>query len=190
MFGAAGNQSAPSHRLGTAVNFRHYSSLTIAVPIQRSWTHSFLSLLLPMFLVTLCSNMSFTMGEDDSNRLGFLATLLLTVLALKWSSAETLPKISYLCTLDILFLTSYVYLLICMLISAVRLEPNKPGTEGETRARRLNKWLAKDWQLLWWLNCATVAWLLLVGVLTWYFRRNTQLQLQRIHQHALKHAFD
>ncbi len=78
-----------------------------------------------------------------------------------------------------IFLSSYVYLLFCMSIAALRL---KPG--------RSPRWLPSEWKLVLWLNVVTMLWLIGVGVMTWWFRRRVQNQLRYLQEHCLKGLAD
>jgi hypothetical protein len=48
---------------------------------------------------------------------------------LQWSSSESIPKVPYMCTLDVVFLASYFHLLLCLVISGLGLE--KHGKHGK-----------------------------------------------------------
>lgn len=66
---------------------------------------------MPLFILFLiASTVFFLPVEDLSNRIGVITTSPLTAVALSYTVRMDLPKISYLTTIDRLFVTTYVFL--------------------------------------------------------------------------------
>lgn len=92
-----------------------YDRLHVYIPIKsKSSQYWNMLVLLPLGIIDITSMVAFTpVASGDS--LTLLFTRLLSIIALKWSCAAIIPKITYNCTLDKLFIVSYFLIFSLML---------------------------------------------------------------------------
>lgn len=88
-----------------------YHRLTLSVDAVRKPGFYVWQAFVPLFILFLiASTVFFLPVEDLSDRIGVITTSLLTAVALSYTVRMDLPKISYLTTIDRLFVTTYVFL--------------------------------------------------------------------------------
>lgn len=87
-----------------------YSRLTVSLPIARKPGFYIWQVFVPLFiLILIASTVFFLPASDLSDRISVITTSLLTAVALSYTVRADLPKISYLTTIDRLFVTTYVF---------------------------------------------------------------------------------
>lgn len=83
-----------------------YSRLNIIIPLERNSQHYLYVILVPLGLIVISVLISFI---DENENYGFMSSLLLAVITMKHTFSGMLPKLSYLTTLDKIFMWSYIY---------------------------------------------------------------------------------
>jgi len=94
----------------------HYSSFQVRLEAKRSLAPFVVKILIPIIIVVLMSMLTFFIPPAElETQVALGATALLTVIALKFVIADTLPDVSYLTNADILLIGSYivVFLALC-----------------------------------------------------------------------------
>lgn len=90
-----------------------YERLHVYIPVERKYANHVVTILLPLAILNFSTLIAFT-EIASSDALTLISTLLLSVFTLKWSLTGILPKISYNCTMDKLFILSFFYMFACM----------------------------------------------------------------------------
>ncbi|WP_371395764.1 hypothetical protein [Fretibacter rubidus] len=89
-----------------------YSRVIVEVPISRPWQFGVLKLILPVLIILTCSGLSLLIDPTHTEgRIGLVITALLTLVAMQITTAGTLPEVSYLMLLDMVYIISYAYIL-------------------------------------------------------------------------------
>lgn len=89
-----------------------YSRVAIEVPISRPWQFGVLKLILPVLIILVCSSLALLIDPTHTEgRIGLVITALLTLVAMQITTAGTLPEVSYIMLLDMVYLLSYAYIL-------------------------------------------------------------------------------
>ena len=88
---------------------KSYWHLIWKVPVVRKTHYYMLNAFLPLFIIVASSWTVFTLPKKEkyAERLTILVSLLLTLIALKFSLTSMLPKLSYLTVLDLYFMGGY-----------------------------------------------------------------------------------
>ncbi len=87
-----------------------YSRLTVSLELTRKPGFYVWQVFVPLFiLILIASTVFFLPASDLSDRISVITTSLLTAVALSYAVRTDLPKISYLTTIDRLFVTTYVF---------------------------------------------------------------------------------
>ncbi len=87
-----------------------YSRLTVSLELMRKPGFYVWQVFVPLFiLILIASTVFFLPASDLSDRISVTTTSLLTAVALSYTVRTDLPKISYLTTIDRLFVTTYVF---------------------------------------------------------------------------------
>ena len=121
-----------------------YPTATFSASLDRSSNYYVLNVILPLLLIVSMSWAVFWMDFGRmtlADRLGVSLTSLLTVVAFDFLTDDQLPKLSYSTRLDNLYVTSYVFVGLTVLVSVVG--EVRLGGEGEDRAERvirLDRW--------------------------------------------------
>ena len=112
-----------------STNWNAYNIVVIELTMTRNWHHYFVTVLLPLIII-VCSAF-LTLFFDDRNEgivakphevLSYLGSLLLSLIAVRWSFSEKMPKIPYLCCLDYCFILSYSAIFMLMASCVQRVE--------------------------------------------------------------------
>jgi len=89
-----------------------YSRVTIEVPISRPWQFGVFKLILPVLIILGCAGMALRIDPTHTEgRIGLVITALLTLVAMQITTASSLPEVSYLMLLDMIYLLAYSYIL-------------------------------------------------------------------------------
>lgn len=89
-----------------------YSRVIVEVPISRPWQFGVLKLILPVLIILVCSGLALLIDPTHTEgRIGLVITALLTLVAMQITTAGTLPEVSYIMLLDMVYLLSYAYIL-------------------------------------------------------------------------------
>ena len=103
-----------------------YTTLTLLMYAQRLNGFYVWNIVIPIFLLVSLSFVSFILDIEDFNmRFNITLTLLLTLVATKFSISTMLPQTSYLTLLDKYILTSFSYITIVALQNTVTFYLNK-----------------------------------------------------------------
>lgn len=87
-----------------------YSRVTVSLDLARKPGFYIWQVFVPLFiLILIASTVFFLPAADLSDRISVITTSLLTAVALSYTVRMDLPKISYLTTIDRLFVTTYVF---------------------------------------------------------------------------------
>ncbi len=118
-----------------------YSRAILAIDIDRPWRSGATKTFLPMVLIILCSAAAFLIGAQHVEaRIGLAITSLLALVAQQFSMLGTLPEVGYLLMLDQLYILSYGFVLVTIVVivrenlQAERAGPNQPRRPGLARA--------------------------------------------------------
>jgi hypothetical protein len=96
-----------------------YSRVIIDVPVSRPDTTYALKLLLPMLLVALTAALALSVHPRwVEGRIGIGITALLTLVALQLTSNSSLPEVNYLLLLDKLYILSYGFVVLTLVVVA------------------------------------------------------------------------
>ncbi len=94
-----------------------YSRVIIALPVTRPAGTYSLKLLLPMLLVALTAALALSVHPRYvEGRIGIGITALLTLVALQLTSSSGLPDVNYLILLDKLYILSYAFVVLTMVV--------------------------------------------------------------------------
>lgn len=89
-----------------------YSRVTIEVPISRPWQFGIFKLVLPVIIILACSGLALLIDPvHTEGRIGLVITALLTLVAMQITTGSSLPDVSYLMLLDMIYLLSYGFIL-------------------------------------------------------------------------------
>lgn len=90
---------------------KQYPMLHLKMCVERRLGYWIFNIVLPLFFITTVSLISFAVPpEDVADRAGITLTVMLTLVAFKYSVADKLPQISYLTIID-------AYVLLCFVLS-------------------------------------------------------------------------
>lgn len=91
----------------------------IKLRVARQPFHYLLHIIFPLFVIEFCSFASFKVTKEDiGDRLNFLVTVLLTVVAFHNGIIDTLPKLNDITLVDWYFIVSYVCIALLILESS------------------------------------------------------------------------
>lgn len=94
-----------------AVEHEKYHRLFVTLDITRRPGFYVWQVFVPLFiLILIASTVFFLPSEDLSDRISVITTSLLTAVALSYTVRTDIPKVSYLTTVDQLFVTTYAFL--------------------------------------------------------------------------------
>jgi len=99
---------------------RRYPLFTFTVHVTRRWKFYFWNVMLPMFiLVTMAGSALVVPVDDPATRLGIALSLVLTVVAFKFTISGYVPKIAYNTLLDVYNIFSFVFLSLFVLLIVI-----------------------------------------------------------------------
>jgi hypothetical protein len=86
-----------------------YPALQVSLFVERHLGYWLWNVALPLYILSSCSFLSFAINRADfAGRVGVCMTVMLTVIAFKYSTADKLPRISYLTWVDKYLLSTLV----------------------------------------------------------------------------------
>ncbi len=92
-----------------------YSRVVFEVPITRPWQFGVLKLILPVLIILVCAGLALLIDPTHTEgRIGLVITALLTLVAMQITTTGSLPEVSYLMLLDVIYLLSYAFILVLM----------------------------------------------------------------------------
>jgi len=92
-----------------------YSRVVFEVPITRPWQYGVFKLILPVLIILVCAGLALLIDPTHTEgRIGLVITALLTLVAMQITTSGSLPEVSYLMLLDIIYLISYSFVMIMM----------------------------------------------------------------------------
>lgn len=101
-----------------------YSHVEIRIPVQRRAGYYVIGMIVPLALISIAAEficLGFAgKNPEVEDQLSYLATLLLAAMTVRWTCIEKMPKITYVCFLDKIFLGSIFHLFFLMLVVAVK----------------------------------------------------------------------
>lgn len=109
-------------------SFSGYPAITYSLGIKRLPSFYVSKYILPLALIVTISSIVFWLGFDSINmadRVEIIITSLLTVVAFDFVSNESLPKLSYLTSLDMVLILSYLILTLTMIETLIAQLLNK-----------------------------------------------------------------
>jgi hypothetical protein len=113
-----------------------YSRAVVSIPISRPVTSGVTKSLLPVFIVVLVAAAALLLKpEHIEARVGLSITALLTLVALQFSAQASLPDVGYLLMLDQVYLASYAFVLLVVLLLVMA--PHDTPEDGQDVTRRL-----------------------------------------------------
>lgn len=108
-----------------------YSRTVISIPISNPVMPNIVKYFLPLFLVVITASLVFlipsTMGEA---RIALGITALLTMVAMEGSKANGLPVVDYLMLIDVLYILSYVFIVVTIFHSIALTWAHRKLPEG------------------------------------------------------------
>ncbi|NOT71552.1 MAG: hypothetical protein HOP09_09800 [Hyphomicrobium sp.] len=89
-----------------------YSRVLISVPITRPMFTLAIKTFVPILLIVICATLVFFINpEFVEGRIGLAITALLTLVAIQFTAAATLPEADYFTMLDKLYMLSYAFII-------------------------------------------------------------------------------
>lgn len=107
-----------------------YDAVTVIQKIKRNPSHFVMTAFFPLIIIMACSFLmihpgailDLMLGRSDGklemDKLSYLSTMLLSVIALRFSFVDKMPRIPYLSLFDVVFMTSYWILFNMMCVAA------------------------------------------------------------------------
>jgi len=120
---SSGEEVLPQDHLTQRQGANRYSTVVIRIKVSRNSSYYVNGMIIPLFVIIVASLLVFFMykqGEIDEH-MSYLSTLLLAIIAVRWSFIEKMPKVPYLCFMDQLFLIATL-LVLCIMIMLVCLQ--------------------------------------------------------------------
>lgn len=94
-----------------------YSRATVIIPVSTPGLPNIIKYLLPIVLVVAAASLVFYLPPDAiEGRIVLGITALLTLVAMQWSSTESLPTVAYLTMLDVLYLVGILSILASLIL--------------------------------------------------------------------------
>lgn len=89
-----------------------YSRVTVEVPISRPWQFGAFKLILPVLIILVCAGFALLIDPTHTEgRIGLVITALLTLVAMQITTGSTLPEVSYLMLLDMVYIAAYAFIM-------------------------------------------------------------------------------
>jgi len=97
-------------------NAESYSRVTLSVPITRPMFTLTIKTFVPILLIVLCATLVFFVNPHFvEGRIGLAITALLTLVAIQFTAAASLPDADYFTMLDKIYMLSYVFIIAALL---------------------------------------------------------------------------
>lgn len=95
---------------GTTDNL--YSQASITIPVSTPGLSNLIKYLVPIVLIVVAASLVFSLPPTEvEGRIALGITALLTLVAMEWSATESLPTVSYLTMLDVLYIVGTLFIL-------------------------------------------------------------------------------
>jgi len=115
-----------------------YSRITITLPVTRNVLPSVVKIIVPIFIVVLITSLVFLLpARMEEARVGIGITAMLTMVALQWTTTSTLPNVSYLMMIDLVYMLSIGYVLATMAYIVIASRRAKHEPSESTTDRRI-----------------------------------------------------
>lgn len=115
-----------------------YSRITITLPVTRNVLPSVVKIIVPIFIVVLITSLVFLLpARMEDARVGIGITAMLTMVALQWTTTSTLPNVSYLMMIDLVYMLSIGYVLATMAYTVIASRRAKHDAGESTIDRRV-----------------------------------------------------
>lgn len=89
-----------------------YSRATLTIPVSTPGLSNIIKYLVPIVLIVVAASLVFYLPPTEvEGRIALGITALLTLVAMEWSSTESLPTVSYLTMLDTLYIVGILFIL-------------------------------------------------------------------------------
>jgi hypothetical protein len=89
-----------------------YSRITITLPVTRNVLPTVVKIIVPISIVVLITALVFLLpARMEDARIGIGITAMLTMVALQWTTTGSLPNVSYLMMIDLVYMLSIGYVL-------------------------------------------------------------------------------
>lgn len=133
------------------------NSVAFVLDISRPLAPYIIKFILPLLIVLLTSLVAFFISpEEIEANLGICVTALLTCVALHFSLADSLPNVSYLVTIDKVFIISYLLILFNVAETVVSFRINK------TNEKLANKIEKVSWKVF--VASLSIIFTLIIGI--------------------------
>lgn len=97
-------------------NAESYSRVTLSVPITRPMFTLAIKTFVPILLIVLCATLVFFVNPHFvEGRIGLAITALLTLVAIQFTAAASLPDADYFTMLDKIYMLSYAFIIAALL---------------------------------------------------------------------------
>lgn len=94
-----------------------YSRATVSVPVSNPGLPNVIKYLVPLVLIVATASLVFYLPPTEvEGRIALGITALLTLVAMEWSATESLPTVSYLTMLDVLYLIGILFILASLIL--------------------------------------------------------------------------
>jgi hypothetical protein len=100
-----------------------YSRITVTLPVTRNVLPTVVKIIVPISIVVLITALVFLLpARMEDARIGIGITAMLTMVALQWTTTGSLPNVSYLMMIDLVYMLSIGYVLgaMCYTVLASR----------------------------------------------------------------------
>jgi hypothetical protein len=130
-----------------------YATAVFSIPLERQPTYYIWKLLIPVFIITAISWISFWLEPTVGERINMTFSSMLTVVAYSFVVATTLPPINYLTRLDKVLILTYVFVAVIVVQHGVAAYWYGHGREEATRKLdRTSRWLIPLLYLIFYLG--------------------------------------
>ena len=92
-----------------------YSRIIVTLPVKRDVLPYVFKIVLPIMIVILITSLIYLLpARLEEARAGIGITAMLTIVALQWTTDNTLPSVDYLMMLDLIYILSLFYIFVAM----------------------------------------------------------------------------
>lgn len=92
-----------------------YSQVVVTIPMTREVLSYLVKLMLPIIIIVLITSLIYILpARLEDARAGIGVTAMLTIVALQWTTDDSLPSVEYLTMLDLIYILAMLYILIAM----------------------------------------------------------------------------
>lgn len=120
---SSGELVETKENLTTIQGANRYSTVVIRIKVRRNWAYYVNGMIIPLGVIFLSAFFVFFHNGDKegekqsiSEHMSYLSTLLLAIIAVRWSFSEKMPKVPYLCLMDQLFAVATLSVFLTMMV--------------------------------------------------------------------------